>query len=176
MKTKSIKERIKEYFFLNPTEKLRVRQIERIVGVPLPSAIRYVKELEDEGIIKSSVVSGVKFFSSDRTSKTFLVEKRAFNLNSLEVSGLKSYLVDEFSNPAIVLFGSYSRGEDIEKSDIDLYIETSKKECTGLSRYEKILQRKIQFFFYKNINDVENKELANNILNGITVNGFMDVF
>ena len=38
MKSKNIKEVIKEYYFVNPNSKLRVREIERVLKLPLPSA------------------------------------------------------------------------------------------------------------------------------------------
>ncbi len=175
MRTMTIIDRIKEYFFVNPTAKLRVRQIEREIKVPLPSAIRYAKELEKQGILKSTIVAGVKLYSADRTSKTFLIEKKLFNIRSLYVSGIVDFLIQKCSNAAIAVFGSYARGEDVEGSDIDLYIEMQKKEI-NLERFEKELKRKIQPFIYKKITDVENKELANNILNGITLNGFIEVY
>ena len=75
MELNSIKDRIKAYFFLNPTTRLRVRQIEREVKIPLPSAIRYTKELEKEGILKSQEIAGIRLYSADRTSKSFLLEK-----------------------------------------------------------------------------------------------------
>ena len=176
MVVKSIKDKINEYFYINPTAQLRVRQIEREVGVPLPSTIRYVKELVDEQILKCTVVAEVKLFSADRTSESFLIEKKMFNFKDLFFSGLVSYLIKELNNPVIVLFGSYSRGEDVEDSDIDLYIEADKNDLKMLKRFEKKLHRKIQLFFYKDIQDVENKELANNILNGMKVNGSVEVF
>ncbi len=176
MERKDIKSRVKEYFFLHPTEKLRVRQIEREIKVPLPSAIRYTKELEQEGVLKSSSVASITLYSADRTSTSFLLEKKLYNLRSLFSSGLVDFLVQELSNPAIILFGSYARGEDVEKSDIDLYLESAKKEPLLLVKFEKKLQRKIQLFKYKDISKVENKELANNIINGITLNGFIEVF
>lgn len=176
MITKSIKEKIKQYFFLNPTKKLRIRQIEREVKVPLPLAIRYSKELESEGILKSSIIANVKLYSADRSSRIFLMEKKLFNLQSLFYSGLVDHLAGIYGNPAIAVFGSYSRGEDTEESDIDIYIETPKKEIVELADYEKKLRRKIQVFRYGNIRDIKNKELANNILNGITLNGFLEVF
>ncbi len=175
MKTKSIKNKIKYYFFLNPTVQLRVRHIEKDIGVPLPSAIRYARELEEEEVLKSSFVSGVKLFSADRTSGQFLVEKRMYNIMALSDSGLLKYLVETLDNPTIVLFGSYSKGEDVEDSDIDLYVEAQAKKLAGLKKFENILNRKIQIFFYTIINDVENKELANNIINGVTLNGFLEV-
>lgn len=176
MKTKNIKERIKEYFLLNPTKKLRVRQVEREVHVPLPSAIRYTKELEREGILKSNKIAGIKIYSADRSSETFLRDKRVCNVQLIYTTGLVAYLKEKYSNPTIVLFGSYAKGEDVEESDIDLYIETPLKEITELEKFEKRLQRKIQLFFYKSIHQIENRELANNIINGIVVNGFLEVF
>jgi len=154
---------------------LRVRQIERVIKSPLHSVIRYTKELEKQGILKSSSMAGMKLYSADRTSSSFLLEKGLYNLRSLYSSGLVEFLTQELSNPTIVLFGSYVRGEDVEKSDIDIYIESAKKELPSLNKFEKKLQRGIQLFKYKDISRVENKELANNIINGITLNGFLEV-
>ena len=176
MKIKSIKIKIKEYFLLNPTIRLRVRQIEREVKVPLPSVIRYAKELEQGKILKVTIIAGIKLYSTDRSSKTYLIEKRLFNLQSLYFSGLIDFLIEKYSNPTIIVFGSYSIGEDIEKSDIDIYIETPKKEIEkNLNSFEKKLQRNIQVFQHKNINQIKNKALINNIINGIVLNGFLEV-
>ena len=176
MKTKDIKTKLKEYFFLNPTIKLRVRQIERELKVPLPSVIRYTKELEKEGILKSTKIANITTYSADRTSKTFLLEKKLFNIHQLNISGLVDFLIEELSNPTVIVFGSYAKAEDVENSDIDIYIETPSKKKINVEKYEKILRRKIQLFIYKNIHELENKELANNIINGIILNGFMEVF
>ena len=176
MERKDIKRKIKEYFFVNPTEKLRVRQIERVVKVPLPSVIRYSKELEKEGILKSSEISGVKFYSADRSSKRFLLEKKLFNIKFLFDSNLLDYLIEEYSNATIILFGSCVKGEDIESSDIDIYVETPSKKKVNLEKFEKILKRKVQLFVYSNIKKIPNPMLANNVVNGINLNGFLEVF
>ncbi|MBS3124184.1 nucleotidyltransferase domain-containing protein [Candidatus Woesearchaeota archaeon] len=175
MITKNIKTSLKEYFFLNPTIKLRVRQIERKLSLPLPSVIRYTKELEEENILKSTEIANIRVYSGDRNSKTYIFEKKMFNLCQLYTSGLLDFLIEQLNNPVIVVFGSYALGEDIENSDIDLYLETAEKKKINLQKYEQALQRKIQIFKYKNINDLDNKELANNIINGITLNGFLEV-
>ena len=176
MKTYNIKEKIKEYFFMNPTAKLRVRQIEREIKMPLPSVIRYCKELEEEEILKKESISGVSTYSADRNSKKFLVAKRLFNIGLIFESGLIEYIVKEYFNPVVVLFGSYSKGEDTEDSDIDLYIETSSKKEIRLIKFEKTLKRKIQAFKYSNINQIKNTHLSNNIINGVVLNNFLEVF
>lgn len=176
MKRNSIKERLCAYFFEHPTVQLRVRQIERAVQIPLPSARRYAGELVQENILKRVAVSTVVFFAADRSSKEFLFEKMLYNLRQVHASGLIEYLVQEISNPPIVLFGSYSRGEDIEDSDIDLYVETVSNKNLHLGEFEMKLKRHIQIFRYKRITQVKNSALADNIMNGITLNGFIEVF
>jgi len=175
MITKSIKDKMREYFFVHPAERLRVRQIERAVKVPLPSAIRYAKELEKEGILQSRDISGIRVFSADRNSKKFIIEKKLYNIKELFNSGLVDYIIKNYSNPAIIIFGSYSKGEDTEKSDIDMYIETPSKNIIELKKFEKVLSRNIQTFIYPDIKKIPNPSLANNILNGIVLNGFVEV-
>ena len=176
MITKSIKQKMKEYFLVNPTSKLRVRQIEKELKVPLPSAIRYTKELEKEKILKTILTGGIRLFTADKSSSAYILEKKQFNIKSLHDAGLVDYLVKEYDNPAIILFGSYAKGEDIETSDIDLYIETSHINIEIPEKIESKLKRKIQLFVHKNINEIKNEQLINNILNGIVINGFVEVF
>lgn len=176
MAVKNIKDKIKKYFFVNPTLKLRVRQIERDLKLPLPSVIRYAKELEKENILRKSETGNVVFYSSNRISKNFLLEKRLFNIRNLYYSGIIDFLVMELSNPVIIVFGSYAKGEDIENSDIDLYIETPSKKEIKLEKFEKLVKRKIQIFRHKNLNEISNTHLANNIINGITLNNYIEVF
>ena len=176
MVTKNIKQKIKEYYFVNPNAKLRVREIEKFLKLPLPSVIRYCKELQSEGILTIIKTGNVIFYTGDRADKNFLIEKKLFNIKSIYDSGLIEFLKIELSNPVIILFGSYSKGEDTETSDIDLYLETPSKKEISLEKFEKILKRKIQVFRYKNIREIKNTNLSNNIVNGIIVNNYIEVF
>lgn len=175
MKIKSIKEKIKEYFFINPNSKLRVREIEKTLKLPLPSVIRYCKELEKEGILTTMKIGNVTFYTADRGNKNFLLEKKLYNVKSLYTSGLVELLKIELSNPCIIVFGTYAQGEDTENSDIDLYVETPSKKEINLGKMENELSRKIQVFKHKSINEIKNIHLANNIINGILLNGFLEV-
>ncbi len=172
---KSIKLVVKEYFFTNPSAKMRVRQLERTLNIPLPSVIRYCKELEQEDILRKEVIGNVTFYTSNRDKKYFL-EKKLFNLKLIYDSGIVEYLKKELSNPVIIVFGSYSRGEDVESSDVDIYIETLSEKKLNLKKYEDKLSRNIQIFGNKSIKQIKNKHLVNNILNGITLNNQIEVF
>lgn len=114
-----IKQKIKEHFLTNPTSKLRVRNIEKTLKLPLPSVIRYCKELRTEGILTTINIENVTFYTAERANKIYRLEKKLFNLKSIYNSGLIEYLKTELSNPVIVVFGSFSKGEDTETSDIE---------------------------------------------------------
>ncbi|MBN1896492.1 MAG: nucleotidyltransferase domain-containing protein [Candidatus Aenigmarchaeota archaeon] len=172
---KNIKQVITEYFFVNTTAKLRVREIERTLKLPLPSVIRYCRDLEREDVLTSVKTGSVVFYTASRSEK-FILEKKLYNIKQLYTSGLLEYLKRELSNPTIVVFGSYSKGEDIESGDIDLYIETPTKKRVTLEKFENVLKRDIQIFQHKNIREITNPNLANNIINGITMNNYMEVF
>ena len=176
MKIRDIKEQIRNFFFVNPSVKMRVRQIERGLKLPIPSVIRYTKELEKEGILKREKIAEAVLFSADRASKSFLLQKKLYNIKLLYESGLIEYLINEFSNPILIVFGSYSKGEDNENSDIDLYIQTPSKKEIKLERFEKLLKRKIQVFIHSNLKQIKNPNLMNNIINGIPLNNFLEVF
>ncbi len=175
MRIRDIKQTIREYFFINPTAKLRVREIERILKLPLPSVIRYCKELEKEDILTTIKTGSVNFYTASR-SETYFLEKKLYNIKQTYESGLVEYLKIELSNPTIVLFGSYAKGEDIENSDIDLYIETPSKKQANIEKFKKILKRDIQVFRHKSIKEITNLNLANNIINGIILNNYIEVF
>ena len=74
----------------------------------------------------------------------------------------------------IILFGSASKGEDIEESDLDLFIQAPEKKLS-LEKYEKLLNRGITLFFEENFSRLSN-ELKNNILNGIVLRGYIKTF
>jgi len=176
MARKNIKGCIQEHFFIFPSAKMRVREIERELRLPLPSVIRYCSELEKERILMKVRIGDVVFFTSDRTSPAFLLEKRLFNQRQIHHSGMVEYLKKTLGNPLIILFGSYARGEDIETSDVDLFIGTASKKEVSLGSYEKRLHRPIQVIRHDGVARIANKHLANNIINGITLNGYLEVF
>lgn len=176
MVKKYIKDRMMEYFLANPSARLRVRGIERELKLPLPSVIRYCKELKKQGILAIEKIGDVNFYTADRTSEMYILEKKLYNLRNIYLSGIIEYLKQELSNPAIVLFGSYARGEDTEDSDIDLYIETPSQKKVNIEKFENKLKRSLQLFQHKSLGRISNQHLANNIANGITLNNNIEVF
>jgi predicted nucleotidyltransferase len=104
--------------------------------------------------------------------------KRVENLKLIYESGIVNYLHEEFPACAIILFGSYSLGEDIltleNPSDIDLAIVGTKGKEINLIKFNKLLERSININFYGSWSEIH-KNLKNNILNGILLKGCVDL-
>jgi len=164
--------RILRLFFDSPTKKFQLREISRLVNLGMPSVINHVKKLEKDDFIKKIDGGIYSSFISNRNEK-FKIFKRNDILIRIQESGLIELLVDNFVPDTIVLFGSSSRGEDIEESDIDLFLVTKEKKI-DLKKFEKQLKRKISFHFEENIKKIP-KELLNNIANGIVLYGYLEV-
>ncbi|PIN81099.1 hypothetical protein COV13_02330 [Candidatus Woesearchaeota archaeon CG10_big_fil_rev_8_21_14_0_10_32_9] len=96
--------------------------------------------------------------------------KRIDNLKQIYESGFIDFLENEYAGATIILFGSYSRGEDTINSDIDLAIIGREEKKLDLKIFEKKLERKININIYQAFNKI-NKYLKENLANGILLIG-----
>lgn len=68
-----------------------------------------------------------------------------------------------------MLFGSFSRGEDTENSDIDIVVITKKGLSLNTEKYDKVLKKRV------NIHEVDlikiSEEFKANLANGIVLEG-----
>lgn len=173
MITKDNNMKVMEVFFKNPTKGFHIRELARITGLSATGIIKIVKKLKKEGLLiskKEKIVEEVKPTFNDK----FYLIKRLYNLYSLYESGLIFYLRKFYEEPkAIILFGSYSKGLDTEKSDIDICIITNKKDIPDLTNSEKLLNRKINIIN----SEIDNmkKEFKNSLTNGIVIEGYIEL-
>ncbi|MBI2629531.1 nucleotidyltransferase domain-containing protein [Candidatus Pacearchaeota archaeon] len=173
MKNTDTKEKIQELLFDFPTRRFHVREISRILKISPPSISGSLKQLEKENMITidKKFLYEVKANLDNSNFKNF---KRVSNLKRMYLSGLIEYLYDKFPLSTIILFGSYSRGEDIERSDIDIAIIGYKEKNLELESFEKLLERKININFYPDLKSIETN-LKSSILNGITLKGVVQL-
>ncbi|MBU0666428.1 MAG: nucleotidyltransferase domain-containing protein [Nanoarchaeota archaeon] len=165
-------------FFLEPTTNHYLMEISRKTKLAHTSVKKHLEALKKKDIIKEFIeVKGARkypFFKANIDSVEYKSKKELHNLFMVQESGLIEFLKTNYMPKSIVLFGSYARAEDIEDSDIDIFIE-SKREELNLKKFESLLGRKIQLHFRENFKDYS-KELKNNILNGIILQGYLEVF
>ncbi len=161
-------------FLYSPTDSFRLREISRLTKISPPSVMVYLKEFEKEGLIKKQIKRNVPFYMAIRENSNFILYKKMSIFYELNRSGLIDYLWDKLSPKAIILYGSFSKGESTENSDIDIFILGKNKELE-LSEFEKKIEKKIHLISKESLKEVP-AELKNNLLNGIILRGYIKVF
>jgi len=166
--------RILQEFFDFPRKNFQMREVSRRTKITQPSVINHLKALVKEELITKEKKGTYPTFSANRDNEFFKLYKKIDLILRIKQSGLLDYIYDSCVPNCIILFGSASKGEDIEESDIDLFIQSTEKKLE-LNKYEKMLNRKIILFFEENFPRI-NTELKNNILNGIILKGYIKIF
>ena len=168
--------KIASVFFNKPTKVHYLLEISRESKIAHTSVKQHLSTLKDLSIIRESIEEKGKrkypTYKADLESKKYKSNKKIYNL--AEIKPITNFLKDKLMPKAIILFGSYARGEDIENSDIDIFVECQKEDI-DLSKFEKQLNRKIQLHFKKEFKSYP-KELKNNIINGIVLDGYLEAF
>ena len=167
---KSTKEKVLEFFFRNPSKETHLRELSRLLKLSMPTIISVTDDLAKENLI-SKIKSGfITKVYANRESVSFIRKKRMYNFAMTFESGIIEHLLKTYNHPKlIILFGSYSRGDDIEKSDVDIAVITKKKANLDTTQYEKLLGRNISIHEI-DLNDVS-EEFRLNLANGIVLEG-----
>ena len=155
-------------------EKLSQREVANILNVSPTAVSNSTKKLKDSNLIKIEKTKTINFISFNRDEQKAIELKRAENLKNIYLSGLSDYLEKELAGATVILFGSYSNGEDTNTSDIDIAVIERKDKTIDLEKYEKILNRRININFYDSWKKIH-ENLKNNILNGILLHGGVEL-
>ena len=130
--------KVLELVFGRPNYTFHLRKLAKETGLSTTAVAKNIKELEKNEVIDVENTELTKNIKANTSSEEYRSLKRVFNLYQLEYHGLVKLLRKTFNPKVIVLFGSFSKGEDIEESDIDLLILTNqKKKSVNLGKYEK---------------------------------------
>jgi predicted nucleotidyltransferase len=174
------KQKVLQVLFRFPEKEFSMSDLAREAGVAKANIGKMLDEFGRLGLIDIVKLSKIWRIKSNQGSWQFIRGKIVYNLEFIYNSGLVEFLNEHFNNPkAIVLFGSFRKGEDISGSDIDIAIESddfkgydivSLKE---LAPFEEEIGRKIQLHLF-NRKEVD-INVFNNIANGIVLLGFLVV-
>lgn len=172
LKLTSLQEDILRVLFIKTGTSLNQRQISLLINVTQPAVMKALPLLEELNFIKISKDKDTKRWSiSLHTENQKVMQlKRIDNLKFIYESSLVDYLEEKFAGASIILFGSYSRGEDTINSDIDIAIIGRKEKRIDLSMFEKEFERKVNINFYESFSKIH-KNLKENLANGILLIG-----
>ena len=173
--------KILKNFFGEPHREFHLRELGRITRYNPSTLSKYLNRYIKSGILTKKRERGHVLYKADTESDIFKLKKIYYNVERIHESGIIKFLESSLNHPkSIVLFGSYSKGENVKRSDLDLFILTEEKKEINLEKFERILGCEINILKYNEIKFKKmrqnNKELLNNIINGIVIYGYLEVF
>ena len=175
-KLTNLQQGIIRLLFVKAGGSMNQRQIANFLEVTQPAVIKALPGLEKSGLITVQQDKLTRRWSVEfnRNNHEVMQLKRIDNLKQIYESGLADFLERELAGGTIILFGSYSRGEDVIHSDIDIAVIGRKDKLIDVTLYENILERKINLNFYNNFKNI-NKHLRENLCNGILLSGGVEL-
>ncbi len=176
LKLTNLQQEILRFLFAKSGRSLNQRQISRYLEVSQPAVMKALPELEKQEMIK---------IEQDKESKRWAIQlnrdnlrvmqlKRIDNLRVIYESGLANFLEKEFAGGTILLFGSYSRGDDTSSSDIDIAVIGRKEKTINLGKFEEIFEKEIRINFYPSFKEIH-KNLKENLFNGVVLAGGIEL-
>jgi len=174
------RQKVLQLFYNFSDKEFSLSDIAKEAGVAKANLGVILVSLESAGLIKIEKLTKIWRIKANQENWIFKRAKIVYNLNFIYQSGLVEFLNEVYHNPkAIILFGSFRKGDDISTSDIDIAIESDLAKdykihgLRELTDFERTIRRKIQIheFNRKSID----KGLFNSIANGIVLMGFLEV-
>ena len=157
-----------EVFFKEPTRIHFIKEISREIKLAHTSVRKVVGYLEKNHMIVKRKSRPFDGYAANRDSDDFIFYKKIYNIYSLK--DMTSEISNSVYPSAIVLFGSYSHGEDVESSDIDILVLSKAKKEINVSHFEKRLERKINIMTIDRIEKLD-ELIRKRINNGIVLYG-----
>ncbi len=157
-------DKILEAYYKYPNKSFTIRELAKLTKIPKSTVQKHLSELKKQKLISQDNGAG--------DSPLFKFKKIHFYVEKIVKSGLIDFLEKELQTEAIILFGSFRKGESEKESDIDLYVESLVKKKINLTSFEKKIGHSIDLFSEKDINDLPDN-LTINIINGIKLQGFL---
>jgi len=154
------------FFYENPSAEVAVRTIASILNISRSTVQRNLQDLRKEGILDSN-----NRWIDSWSNK---IKKVNFYTEEIVRSGLVDFLEKELAASAIILFGSFSKGDSIKSSDIDIFVECAREKALNVRKYEVALGHRIELFTKQKITLLP-KRLLNNVVNGVKLKGYFTI-
>ena len=168
------------WFFSFPQKEMSLNDLVSELNISKTTAHRVVESLVKEGFLRKEVLGRTWRITCEQAHVYNFSRKILFNLRMVYESDILTQINQIIpSSRAVVLFGSYRKGDDNEKSDIDIAVEVLDGEelrIVPLGTFEKFGYRtkvlvNLHIFSRNNID----LNLFANIANGIVMQGFLEV-
>lgn len=172
--------KVLRWFFAYPDREFTLNELCKAVGIAKTTGNAVAKKLAKEDFLKIETLGKLWRIKADRSHSYFITEKIPYNLGLVYGSGIVERIREKFPNSlAIVLFGSYRKGDDIQGSDLDLAVEVIGEEPIKVIEFHTFSQLGYRKNVKVNIHVFSRKRVDLNVFasisNGIVLSGFLEV-
>ena len=123
MGSPSKEESVAELFFNEPSKHWHFHEMVRTAQVSEAAASKWLKKLRSEGVIRHVKPRGkMPYFQAALNHPSYDHRKRIYALQKLHKTGLLTRLLQLKKAQAIILFGSWYRGDWNSTSDVDVFV------------------------------------------------------
>lgn len=172
--------RILYWFFSYPTRDFTLNEICRGAGASKTSAHDIILALYKDEFLEKTELGNLWRLRANQRHPFFLTKKIPHNLDLIYNSEILDTIRQQHKNiRAVILFGSYRWGDDIETSDIDIAIEINGNEPVQtielgtISQFDYRTNVKVNLYLFSR-NNVD-LNVFTNIANGIVLDGLLEV-
>ncbi|MBI4144254.1 nucleotidyltransferase domain-containing protein [Candidatus Woesearchaeota archaeon] len=168
------------WFFSFPTKAINLNEITKALHISKTTANRTAKKLIKEKFLTLEVIGKTWQMRCNQHHEYNRTRKIAFNLMLTYETGIVETINKKFGNTAsIILFGSYRKGDDNEKSDMDIAVELLHQKELSIEPLGIIKQLGFRHNITINLHVFSRKNIDTNlfanIANGIVLDGFLEV-
>lgn len=172
--------KVQYWFFAYPEQTFSLSEIAQELHMHKHTASKIVKQLEEEGFVQKETIGNIWRIGCNKAHTYNTTRKIPYHLQLIYESNIVEHTLSRIPQArAIILFGSYRKGDDISTSDIDIAVEVVDNEPLEITQagiikqlgYRTNVPANIHIFSRNNIN----LNLFNNIANGIILHGFLEV-
>lgn len=114
------KKRLLEFFLEKPTHELYESQVRKATGISFGATNKYLKELSREKLIILRKIGRMNIYKLNKDSSSVKRMKIVHSFSMPVIDMLKK--LGESLGIEVYVYGSTSRGEDVENSDLDVLI------------------------------------------------------
>ena len=112
-----------DYFFDEPFQEVYLRELARRVDLSVFSVKTAVDDLVEGGLLVERRVGRLRYLRANMENLFFRFLKIAFNVKKILDCGIVGFLKEHVpALSSVVLFGSWAKGENDKKSDVDILV------------------------------------------------------
>jgi len=172
-------ELIKGLFFNNTLKRWYFKELVDQSGMSRERVNHYLRILvKKKFVIRVKPLHKMPYYTANRDSGEFRMEKRFYGLNLLKESGLFEHIQSIPKIKSAILFGSFCRGNWDKSSDIDLFVFGDATELDK-AKFESRLKHEIQLFTYhtpKEMKEELDPKVIDNIAKGFNIKENLEPF